>query len=128
MRIEARVLEGDQKRTALVPLSAVLAFKAEHGYTVNQAIDDENVDFVDWEPWLAWRTMSDRCGETRPFDEWCSAVDWVGIYNAPNALDPSGGEATQTQPSSPASSSEPPARGRSSSRSTTSSKRQSGPS
>lgn len=126
MRIEARVLEGDQKLTALVPLASVLAFKAEHGRSVNQAIGDDDVQFEDWEPWLAWHAMTRAHGETRSFEDWCDAVDWVGIYGAPDALDPSGGEATQTQPSSPASSSEPPARGRSSSCSTTSSSTPSG--
>lgn len=128
MRIEARVLEGDQTLTALVPLASIIAFKAEHGYTVNAAIADPEKDFVDWEPWLAWHTMTRAHGEGRSFDEWVDAVDWVGIYNAPDVLDPSGGEETQTPPSSPASSSGQRARGRSSSRSTTSSSTPSGPS
>ena len=126
MRLEARVLEGDQRRQALVPLCAILDFKREHGFSVNDAIGSDDVPFEDWEPWLAWRTMVAAHGESRDFDDWCDRVDWVGIYNAPNVLDPSGGEATPTQPSSPASSPERPARGRSSLPSTTTSRPPSG--
>jgi hypothetical protein len=131
MRLEARVLEGDETVTALVPLRTLLAFKQEHGKGVNHFIaeainPDAEADFSDWEPWLAWRTMTDRHLEERTFDTWLEQIEWVGIYQAPNELDPSGGEATPTQASSPESSSASGARGASSSSSTRTSKRPSG--
>lgn len=125
MRLEAVVVEGDEHRTVLVPLASVLVFKTVHGKTLNQALSDGD-DYVDWEPWLAWDAHTRRSGETRPFDVWCTEVDWCSIRNAPDEADPSGGEDTPTPPSSPASSSTRPARGRSSSTSTTTSKTPSG--
>lgn len=131
MRLKARVLEGGDVSEGVVPLRTLLAFKEHHGKGINHyisAVQDptSGVEFDDYEPWLAWRTMVDVNGEERDFDEWAQAVEWIGIYSAPDELDPSGGEATQNPPSSPGSSSAPTARGRSSSRSTTSSKPRSG--
>ena len=131
MRLNARVLEGGEIREGLVPLRTLLAFKQEHGKGVNHYISalndpESGVEFDDWEPWLTWRTMVDVHGEDRSFDEWVAAVEWIGVYQAPSELDPSGGEATPTPAPSPESSSESGARGRSSSRSTTSSKPRSG--
>jgi hypothetical protein len=132
MRLEARVLEGDETRKVLVPLCTLLAFKQENdGKGVNHFINasrdpESDVDFDDWEPWLAWRTMVDRAGEERSFDDWLAAIEWAAIYQGPDELDPSGGEATQTPAPSPASSSGRTALGRSSSASTTTSSKPSG--
>lgn len=128
MRLEARVLEGDEVRKALVPLRTLLTFKKEHEHGVNWYVvesqkQDSGVEFDDWEPWLAWRTMVDASNEERDFDGWLEQIEWAGVWMAPNELDPSGGEATPTPAPSPESSSASGARGRSSSRSTTSSKR-----
>lgn len=126
-RYEARVLEGGEASTALVPLCTILEFpKVNDGKTINEAISS-GADFTAWEPWVVWHTMTKRGTpkEERSFEEWCDAVDWCGIYNASDALDPSGGEDTQTPESSPASSSTPTA-GPSSSTSTTTSSEPSG--
>lgn len=127
MRYRAKILEGTSISEVLVPLATVLAFPAAHeGRALNDAV--ENGDFGDWEPWVAWHSASHRLGEERDFDTWVSEVEWVRIENAEDELDPSGGEATSdsTVPPSPESSPAPTARGRSSSRSTTSSKPPSG--
>lgn len=131
MRLEARVLEGDEQITELVPLRSLVTFKADtkHGvdWWINQARDPESdVEFTDWEPRLAHQTMVDRNGEERDFATWLTGVEWCGIYTAADELDPSGGEETRTTESSPASSSDPAAPGQSSSGSTTTSKRRSG--
>ena len=131
MRLEARVLEGGQTATCLVPLVSLTTFKADTGngvdWWIHQSQDpDTGVDFVDWEPKLTWQTMTDRRGETREFAAWLQDIEWAGIYPAADELDPSGGEAIPTPESSPASSSTPAARGSSSSGSTTSSKPRSG--
>lgn len=125
MRLRAKVLEGDKSTSVLVPLATVMAFTGEHGGRVlNDAMTED--DFVDWEPWVAWHASTHRLGETRGFDEWVAAVDWCGIENAPDELDPSGGEVVSTEPRSPESSSASPARGKSSSDSTTRSSKRSG--
>ena len=126
MRLEARVLEGGKQTKRLVPLATFIEFKQVHDRSVNDCITDKACGFEEWEPRVAWHTMTHCVGESRPFDEWCAAVEWVGIYGAPDALDPSGGEATPTPPSSPESSSEPDAHGQSSSPSTRNSRKRSG--
>ena len=124
MRLRAKILEGGSISEVLLPLATVVAFPREHeGQNLNDAI--ENADFVEWEPWVAWHAATARLGETRSFDAWVGAVDWVRIERADDELDPSGGEDTRTRESSPASSSTATA-GRSSSRSTTTSKQRSG--
>lgn len=133
MRLEARVLEGDEVVKHLVPLSARLAFKDEYGKgidaclprTVGGVTVQEGDDPDAWEPLAAYLTMTKKAGETRTFDEWCEAVESVGIWGAPDELDPSTGEATPAPTSSPDSSSTPDA-GPTSSTSTTSFKKPSG--
>ncbi len=123
MRLEARVTEGGKVRKALVPLRTVLAFSAQHDRTLNDAI--ARGDFVEWEPWVCWHVVEGPDGRT--FDDWCQQVDWCGVYNAPDALDPSGGEAVgSTSPESPSSPPAPPADGKPSSASPTTSKTPSG--
>lgn len=123
MRLEARVTEGGKVRKALVPLRTVLAFSAQHDRTLNDAI--ARGDFVEWEPWVCWHVVEGPDGRT--FDDWCQQVDWCGVYNAPDALDPSGGEVDgSTSPESPPSPSEPHADGTPSSTSPTTSKTPSG--
>jgi hypothetical protein len=125
MRLEAKVQEGDRIDSVLVPLSTVLAYKAEFGHHLNEAIAER--DFDEWEPWVTWHAHTKRNGETRDFDEWCDAIDWVGISNAPAEMDPFGGEADGSTPtSSPSSPPAPPADGTPSSRSTRTSKKASG--
>lgn len=124
MRLEARVLEGDEVRKALVPLRSLIRFKSEtkHGFDwwVAQTRDLETeVESIDWEPRLAWRTFADVVGDQRSYEEWSEAVEWAGIWQAPDELDPSGGEVTPTPVPSPESSSAPGAVGPSSSDSTT---------
>lgn len=131
MRLEARVLEGDETTTALVPLRSLLAFKKDtkHGidwWITQTRLIDSDVEGLDWEPRLAWQTMKDVEGDDRSFEVWSNEVEWAAIHNAADALDPSGGEATPTPAPSPESSSEPAAAGASSSSSTTSSSTQSG--
>lgn len=110
MRLEAKVQEGDRITSVLVPLSTVMAFRKTHGRSLNEAI--VGGDFDEWEPWVCWHATEGRTGEGRTFDAWCQEVDWCGIYNAPNALDPSGGEARpSTSPESPGSQPEPLADG-----------------
>lgn len=123
MRLEARVTEGGKVRKALVPLRTVLAFSAQHDRTLNDAI--ARGDFVEWEPWVCWHAVEGPDGRT--FDDWCQQVDWCGVYNAPDTLDPSGGEAAgSTSPESPPSPSEPHADGTPSSTSPTRSRTPSG--
>ena len=123
MRLEARVTEGGKVRKALVPLRTVLAFSAQHDRTLNDAI--ARGDFVEWEPWVCWHVVEGPDGRT--FDDWCQQVDWCGVYNAPDTLDPSGGEAAgSTSPESPPSPSEPHADGTPSSTSPTRSRTPSG--
>lgn len=125
MRLRVTVIEGDETTEVLVPLATVMAFPDAHeGRVLNDAI--ENGDFTDWEPWVAWHASTHRLGEERSFDDWVAAVDWVKITQAPDEVDPSGGETASTTPPSPASSSAPRAGGRSSSRSRTSSNGPSG--
>lgn len=112
MRLRATITEGDKETSTLVPLATVLEFTDAHeGRKLNDCI--ENGDYTDWEPWVGWHAASRRLGETRDFDDWCRAVDWVQIDNF-EAPDPSGGEPNQTGTGSPASSSKRGARGRSS--------------
>lgn len=112
MRLKATVTEGDNVTDVLVPLATFLAFPDEHGgRKLNEALSED--DFTEWQPWTAWHALTARRGETRDFAEWLAAVDWVEMVNV-DEPDPSGGEASQTQPSSPASSSEPHAPGQSS--------------
>lgn len=134
MRLEARVLEGDKQSKVLVPLATFIEFKKVHDIALNECIRQtdalgqvvrEGRDFAEWEPWVAWHASTARLDEARSYDKWAVDVDWCGLYSAPDALDPSGGEDTPTQESSPDSSSTRTA-GRSSSRSTTSSKPRSG--
>lgn len=124
MRLEARVTEGGKVRKALVPLRTVLAFEVAHDQrTLNDAI--ARGDFTEWEPWVCWHAVEGPDGRT--FDDWCQQVDWCGVYNAPDTLDPSGGEAAgSTSPESPPSPSEPHADGTPSSASPTRSKTPSG--
>lgn len=124
MRLRASIIEGGETTRLLVPLITVWEFPKSHdGRVLNDAI--ANGDMVDWEPWVAWHAATERAGETRSFEDWVRAVDWIGITEAPDEPDPSGGETESTEPSSPESSSTP-ARGRSSSRTTTSSSSRSG--
>lgn len=130
MRLRVKVIEGDDTATVLVPFGTFVAFKAEHGFYVNDCIPDPKEGaagrpFEEWEPWVAWHAMKVRGGETRPFAQWCDEIDWVVLEPAPDEPDPSGGEANQTPPSSPDSSSAPTA-GPTSSTSTTSSSSPSG--
>jgi len=124
MRLEARVTEGGKVRKNLVALRTVLAFEVAHDQrTLNDAI--ARGDFTEWEPWVCWHAVEGPDGRT--FDDWCQQVDWCGVYNAPDTLDPSGGEAAgSTSPESPPSPSEPHADGTPSSTSPTRSKTPSG--
>ena len=131
MRLEARVLEGDETTAVLVPLRSLLTFKKDtkHGidWWISQSrLVDSEVEGLDWEPRLVWQTMRDVNDEVRSFDDWTKAVEWAAIFSAPDQLDPSGGEATPTPAPSPESSSEPVAPGESSSGSTTTSSTPSG--
>lgn len=112
MRLKVDVTENGQVTETLVPLATFLAFPASHdGRNLNDALEGD--DFTLWQPWVAWHAATHLHGDTRTYDEYVAAIEWVEASNVDGA-DPSGGEASQTQPSSPASSSEPHAPGQSS--------------
>lgn len=127
MRLKVKVLEGGETRTHLVPLATVLAYRQEHGETINETIQKDQAAGVDnsveWGAWVAWH--ADTRSDGRDLLDWTEAVDWIGIEQAPDELDPSGGEENPTGDASPASSSRAPSKRSSSS--TKTSKRPSGP-
>jgi hypothetical protein len=94
MRLQLKVLEGDQVTETLAPLATVLAFKAEHGKPLNEAVRSD--DPMDWAPWVTWHSLTHRGQESRSFADWCAAVEWVQADSTSDVLDPSGGDSDST--------------------------------
>lgn len=131
MRLEARVLEAGTQTTALAPFKVFAEFRKVHKRSVNASIRAEadrstDDDFTTWQPWFVWYTMKLVHGEERSLDDWSDSVEWIGVYEAEDELDPSGGEETSETATSPGSSSDATA-GPSSSSTTRVSKARSGP-
>jgi hypothetical protein len=126
MRLEAKVLEGDQTTPVLVPLATVLAFKSEFDKPLNEAIRVD--DAMDWAPWVTWHALTHKGSETRTFTDWCDAVEWVQVDSVEGPLDPSGGDSgsMSTGTESPGSSPDAESDSQTSSTTPTSSKKRSG--